>query len=64
MDFVSIFDAEADVAELTKSGVECFNVEITNALSAMSEFDNENDMDATYAPIASRLERISKTNDD
>jgi hypothetical protein len=41
------FDAEADVAEVTKFSVECFNVEITNALSAMSEFDNENYMEAT-----------------
>ncbi len=46
------------MAEATKSGVECFKTEITDAISDMSGFENDND--ETTALVTSR-EQVKPT---
>ena len=54
--------AEMDIAEISKNGVECFNTEITNAMSDMSSLEDDSHESVRPTILFTNAEEKEETN--
>ena len=55
-------DPEMDIAEISKNGVECFNTEITNAMSDMSSLEDDSHESVRPTILFTNAEEKEETN--